>query len=99
MGIDPTRTERVQRDPDPARPPLETVWHINDDGEYVAEAAHRGASYQLVDLTVHDTRTVLVFDSEMPIVSYGPDRTHRGDMFGTRKITVTVEGQFERIPL
>jgi hypothetical protein len=37
MGIDPTRTERVQRGPDPARPPLEMVWHINDAGEYVAD--------------------------------------------------------------
>ncbi len=51
MGIDPTRTERVEREPDPTRAPLEIVWHINDGGEFVASISFGGVNpFRAADL-------------------------------------------------
>lgn len=65
-----------------------------------SDAAHHAAGYQLVDLTVGPLSTTLEFDSDSPLVTAYrvPDDTNRTVHYGTRRITVTVEAAYDRIP-
>lgn len=67
---------------------------VNDDAQ--------GHGYHLQDMTVHSDRTVLVYESDQPLVFMAtPDDGFSGaaqhrHTYGTRRLTVTIEAEHER---
>lgn len=57
---------------------------------------HEGYGYQVTSVVERATQTLIVFESDRPVVSRAPGISGRETMYwGTRRLKVLIEGEYE----